>query len=81
MNLGMRAGNTFIDYMKKDAVFNWEHRKVTMEFHRYCGPSFWLSYGQEGEDEIWNWFEIPELVEQFDGWWKAKGQYIYRSDR
>lgn len=69
--------NARISYMTKDAVFTLGGRKISMEFHSYCGPSFWFNYGREDEREFCDWYEFPELVSQFDSWWAKKGVGVY----
>ena len=64
----IRTGNAIITYSSKDAVFVLDGTEITMEFHNYCGPSFWLDYGTENEREFENWWEYPELKEQFETW-------------
>lgn len=67
-NYSVRIPNGIMTFSKHDAVFNFQGEKVAMEFHRYCGPSFWINYGKEDETELSDWYEYPELVTQFEGW-------------
>ena len=69
----IRTENAIITYSTKDAVFQLDGVEITMEFHHYCGPFFWLDYGTETEREFPEWWECVELVEQFETWLKNRG--------
>lgn len=73
----LRIPNGLLHYSTSDAVFrDMRGKPVTMEFHRYCGPFFFI-----GEDEpYFPDVETPEgkfIWDQFDGWWEAKGKKQY----
>lgn len=65
-----------------DAVFRTlDNKPVTMEFHPYCGPAFFLA-----NDDTQDWMpdhpspEWDNLWHQFEGWWEAKGKEIYKQE-
>lgn len=72
----VRTGNATITYSTKDAVFQLGGADITMEFHHYYGPSFWLGYGTEDEREMENWWECPELVKRFETWLHNRGERV-----
>lgn len=72
---GVMSG--IIHYRDKDAVFTLGGCKISMDYHSYLGPEFWFNLGREGERIFQDWYEFPELVAQYDGWWEAKGKYVY----
>ena len=71
--------NGILHVSTTDAIFRTlDGKPIAMEFHHYCGPSFFL------KDDTSDW--IPEidsdewhnLWQQFYGWWDAKGKAIYQ---
>ena len=69
-----------VHYNSVDAIFRTlEGLPIALEFHYFCGPMF-----LDKEDEYWlpeeNTLEWYNLWSQYEGWWKAKGQYIYKND-
>lgn len=71
----IKTPNAIITYSTVDAVFTWEGRKVNMEFHRYCGPSFFYTDDEGDEHEVDNWYEIPELLAQWNTWWEENNEF------
>ena len=69
------AMKAIVHFSVFDAKFRHKGRTVMMSFHSYCGPSF-----EYTDEEIFFPDDSPEysnLWKQFDGWWNAKGKWIY----
>lgn len=64
---------------KKDMVFHIGGKEITMEFHHYLGPTFWLGYDTEDEVCLDNWFEDEELVKAFDSWFWSDAGTTFRN--
>lgn len=68
----LRTPQGFIHYSTVDLEFEFEGKSTCMEFHHYCGPSFYHLnvHGEEefiypDEDKRWD-----ALWETFDNWYQ-----------
>ena len=63
----------FIETSEVDLEFTFEGKTTYMEFHRYCGPSFYTletKSDEHGEWEEENWI-YPDDSERYSGLWEA----------
>lgn len=77
MRHSIKTEQGIIHYGGRDAVFLVDGVEVSMEFHPYCGPSFWVNYFNENAAEFEEWWENESLIQQYDKWWGEEGVLLY----
>jgi hypothetical protein len=68
-----------LTYSSNDAIFRkLDCTPIAMEYHKFLGPFFSLTYDDGGWLPEVDTPEWDHLWNQFDGWWEAKGKHLYK---
>jgi hypothetical protein len=72
----MRIPNGILHYSSVDLEFEFEGEHTYMEFHHYCGPSFYTLKGDGYEDWIY-----PDDSPRYDKLWKIFYEWFNKPEQ